>query len=148
MTEEKMREALAEAEQIAWDEAERQLALYDAGTQTYGHHAAEFIAKAIAALSTKQEAGEVSRSQTAAPFDHNQQECLAMTTTDAFTKAREWALDALDGKPDAGTVEMFVDLAMLRVLADAFETVEGANAAGVKSGTLANGDTFGDEDDQ
>lgn len=65
---------------------------------------------------------------------------------DAFAKAREWALEALDGKPEAGTVEMFIDLAMLRILADAFETVEGANAAGVLSGTLANGDTFGDED--
>jgi hypothetical protein len=67
--------------------------------------------------------------------------------SDAFTKAREWALDALDGKPDSGNVEMFVDLAMLRALADVFETVEGANAAGVFSGTLINGDTFGDEDD-
>ena len=28
-----------------------------------------------------------------------------------------------------------------------FETVEEAEAAGYKSGTLANGDTFGDEDD-
>lgn len=65
-----------------------------------------------------------------------------------FDKAREWALEALDGKPDAGTVEMFVDLAMLRILADVFETVEGANVAGVKSGTLSNGDTFGNEDDE
>lgn len=64
----------------------------------------------------------------------------------AFTKARQWALEALDGKPETGTVEMFIDLAMLRVLADAFETVSGANAAGVVSGTLASGDTFGDED--
>lgn len=29
-----------------------------------------------------------------------------------------------------------------------FETVEEAEAAGYKSGTLANGDTFGDEDDE
>jgi hypothetical protein len=28
-----------------------------------------------------------------------------------------------------------------------YETVEEAEAAGVMSGTLANGDTFGDEDD-
>ncbi|MCC2649857.1 MAG: hypothetical protein K0R61_42 [Microvirga sp.] len=45
---ERMRDA---AEQIAWDEAERQLALFDEGKTTYGHHAAEFIAKAIRALS-------------------------------------------------------------------------------------------------
>jgi hypothetical protein len=44
--------ALEECAQIAWDEAERQLALYDAGEDTYGHHAAEFIAKAIRSLST------------------------------------------------------------------------------------------------
>ena len=36
-----------ECQQIAWDEAERQLALYDEGKTTYGHHAAENIAKAI-----------------------------------------------------------------------------------------------------
>lgn len=70
-----------------------------------------------------------------------------MTTPDAFAKAREWTLEVLDGRPDSGTVEMFIDIAMLRILADTFETVEGANAAGVFSGTLANGDTFGDEDD-
>lgn len=29
-----------------------------------------------------------------------------------------------------------------------FETVEAANAAGFTSGTLSNGDTFGDEDDE
>jgi len=40
-------------------------------------------------------------------------------------KAREWALEALAGQPEAGTVEMFVDIAMLRILADA-EATKGA----------------------
>lgn len=39
-----------DAEQIAWDVAARELDKFDAGEQTYGHHAAEEIAKAIRAL--------------------------------------------------------------------------------------------------
>lgn len=45
-------EGLREAEQIAWDVAARELDKFDAGEQTYGHHAAEEVAKAIRALSS------------------------------------------------------------------------------------------------